>query len=152
MLEVVWGSMKDWTGCPGNLWLLECWMLLDSNAAVVSSLWLKVTLHVMYPKKFYISKMIVNVGCVYKISGLRTKYAIAFKNYSVTILNDHITLVKQKFLGYRLLKGTLGTGDFQFIYDLYIGEGQIQRIEQVKVLYFSEKTKHNKNQNSQWSA
>lgn len=48
----------------------------------------------MYPKKFYISKMIVNVGCVYKISGLRTKYAIAFKNYSVTILNDHITLVK----------------------------------------------------------
>lgn len=106
----------------------------------------------MYPKKFYISKMIVNVGCVYKISGLRTKYAIAFKNYSVTILNDHITLVKQKFLGYRLLKGTLGTGDFQFIYHLYIGEGQLQRIEQVKVLYFSEKTKHNKKQNSQWSA
>lgn len=68
-------------------------MLLDSNAAV-SSLWLKVTVHVTYPKKFYISNMIVNVGCVYKISGLRTKYAIAFKIYSVTILNDHITLVK----------------------------------------------------------
>lgn len=68
-------------------------MLLDSNAAVVSSLWIKVTLHVMYPKNFYISNMIVNVGCVYKISGLRTKYAIDFKNYSVTILNDHITLI-----------------------------------------------------------
>lgn len=94
MLEVVWGSMKGWTGSPGNLWLLECWMLLDSNAAVVSSLWLKVTLHVMYPKKLYISNMIVNVGCVYKNPGLRTKYDIAFKNYSVAILNDHITLVK----------------------------------------------------------
>lgn len=59
MLEVVWGSTKGWTGCPGNLWLPECWMLLDSIAAVVSSLWLKVTLHVMHSKKFYISSMII---------------------------------------------------------------------------------------------
>jgi hypothetical protein len=71
MLEVEWGSTKGWTGCPGNLWLLECWMLLDFNAAVVSCLWLTVTLHVMHSKKFYISNVIINLVCVYMNPGLR---------------------------------------------------------------------------------
>lgn len=67
------------------------------------------------------------------------KCTIAFKNYSMANLSDPVTLVKQFFFGYKLLKGTLGIGNFvHFVYDLYIGREVATENEQ-KLLYFIEK-------------
>lgn len=58
--------------------------------------------------------------CIYE--SWTEKCTIVFKKYSVANLNDPVTLVKWRFLGYTLLKGTLGIGNFQCIYVLILRE------------------------------